>query len=48
MPSPCWNTAKRYAGELGLANTIPGLCVHSLRPAAATNTLAHEADIAKT
>jgi integrase len=38
---------KRYAGDLGLTNMIPGLCAHSLRPIAATNALAHEADIAK-
>ena len=38
---------KRYASELGLTDVIPGLCVHSLRATAATNALAHEADIAK-
>jgi site-specific recombinase XerD len=38
---------KRYARELGLTDVIPGLCVHSLRATAATNALAHEADIAK-
>jgi integrase/recombinase XerD len=41
------NIVRRYAGELGLTNVIPGLCVHSLRATAATNALAHEADIAK-
>ena len=38
---------RRYAGEMGLTDVIPGLCVHSLRAIAATNTLQHEADIAK-
>jgi integrase/recombinase XerD len=41
------NIVKRYAGELGLTDVIPGLCVHSLRATAAANALAHEADIAK-
>jgi integrase/recombinase XerD len=41
------NIVKHYAGERGLTDVIPGLCVHSLRAAAATNALAHEADIAK-
>ena len=38
---------KRYAREVGLIAVVPGLCVHSLRTTAATNALAHEADIAK-
>ena len=38
---------RRYVGEIGLTDVIPGLCVHSLRATAATNALAHEADIAK-
>lgn len=38
---------KRYAREVGLAELVPGLCVHSLRATAATNALAHNADIAK-
>jgi len=38
---------QHYAGALGLIDVIPGLCVHSLRATAATNALAHEADIAK-
>jgi site-specific recombinase XerD len=37
---------KRYAGELGLTDGVPGLCVHSLRASATTSALAHEADIA--
>jgi integrase len=41
------NIVQCYAGELGLTDVIPGLCVHSLRATAATNALAHEADIAK-
>jgi integrase/recombinase XerD len=41
------NIVQRYAGTLGLIDVIPGLCVHSLRATAATNALAHEADIAK-
>jgi integrase/recombinase XerD len=38
---------RRYAREVGLMDAVPGLCVHSLRATAATNALAHEADIAK-
>jgi site-specific recombinase XerD len=38
---------KRYAREVGLAEDIPGLCVHSLRATAATNALANGSDIAK-
>lgn len=38
---------RRYAKEVGLTDVIPGLCVHSLRATAATNALAHDADIAK-
>jgi site-specific recombinase XerD len=38
---------RHYARELGLIDVIPGLCLHSLRATAATNALAHEADIAK-
>ena len=41
------NIVKRYAGELGLTEVIPGLCVHSLRATAATNALTHQANIAK-
>jgi integrase/recombinase XerD len=41
------NIVRRYAGDLGLSDVIPGLCVHSLRATAATNALQHEADIAK-
>ena len=38
---------KRYARDVGLADVVPGLCVHSLRATAAANALAHNADIAK-
>jgi site-specific recombinase XerD len=38
---------KRYAKEIGLAEEVPGLCVHSLRATAATNALSNNADIAK-
>jgi site-specific recombinase XerD len=38
---------QRYTRETGLLVVVPGLCVHSLRATAATNALAHEADIAK-
>jgi integrase/recombinase XerD len=38
---------KRYAREIGLADDVPGLCVHSLRATAATNALSNNADIAK-
>ena len=41
------NLVKRYAHVLGLTDVIPGLCVHSLQATAATNALAHEADIAR-
>ena len=33
--------------EVGLAEDVPGLCVHSLRATAATNALSNNADIAK-
>jgi integrase/recombinase XerD len=38
---------RRYAREVGLINAVPGICVHSMRATAATNALAHNADIAK-
>ena len=38
---------KHYARESGLADDVPGLCVHSLRATAATNALSNNADIAK-
>ena len=43
-----WNTAvKRYGKEVGITADVRGFCVHSLRATAATNALAHGADIAK-
>jgi site-specific recombinase XerD len=36
---------KRYARETGIAAVVHGVCVHSLRATAATNALAHAADI---
>lgn len=38
---------KRYGQEVGLLEDVRGFCVHSLRATAATNALAHGADIAK-
>jgi len=38
---------RRYAREVGLIDAIPGICVHSMRATAATNTLSNNADIAK-
>jgi site-specific recombinase XerD len=38
---------KRYGREIGIAEDVHGFCVHSLRATAATNALAHGADIAK-
>jgi integrase/recombinase XerD len=38
---------KHYAREIGLADDVPGLCVHSLRATAATNALSNNSDIAK-
>ncbi len=39
--------ALKYGLETGISAEVNGLCVHSLRAAAATNALSHEADIAK-
>ena len=41
------NIVKHYARHTGLDNAVKGLCVHSMRATAATNALAHDADIAK-
>jgi len=38
---------KRYGQEVGITADVRGFCVHSLRATAATNALAHGADIAK-
>jgi site-specific recombinase XerD len=36
-----------YARQTGLAEEVRGICVHAMRATAATNALAHNADIAK-
>jgi len=38
---------KRYGNAVGLTADVHGFCVHSLRATAATNALAHNADIHK-
>jgi len=38
---------RHYAREVGMTVDVHGFCVHSLRATAATNALAHGADIAK-
>jgi integrase len=38
---------KRYGKEVRITEDVRGFCVHSLRATAATNALAHGADIAK-
>ena len=38
---------RRYAREVGLLDVVPVICMHSMRATAATNALAHNADIAK-
>jgi len=38
---------RRYGQEVGITTDVRGFCVHSLRATAATNALAHGADIAK-
>jgi integrase/recombinase XerD len=38
---------RRYGKEVGITLDVHGCCVHSLRATAATNALAHGADIAK-
>ena len=38
---------QRYARQTGISQDMHGFCVHSLRATAATNALAHGADIAK-
>ena len=40
-------TVRRHAQEIGIADDVPGLCVHSLRATAATNSLENGADIAE-
>jgi integrase/recombinase XerD len=41
------NIVKKYAVETGLDIEVNGLCVHAMRATAATNALAHDADISK-
>ena len=41
------NIVKKYAIETGLHVEVNGLCVHAMRATAATNALAHDADISK-
>jgi len=38
---------RRYGKAVGITIDVHGFCVHSLRATAATNALAHGADIAK-
>jgi site-specific recombinase XerD len=38
---------RHYAREVGMTVDVHGFCVHSLRATAATNAVAHGADIAK-
>jgi site-specific recombinase XerD len=38
---------KYYAKQVGITVDVHGFCVHSLQATAATNALAHGADIAK-
>ena len=41
------NIVKKYGQDTGLNIEVNGLCVHAMRATAATNALAHEADISK-
>jgi len=41
------DVVKRYGKNVGITIDGHGFCVHSLRATAATNVLAHQADIAK-
>jgi integrase len=41
------NIVRHYGLAAGISREVSGLCVHSLRAAAATNALSHQADIAK-
>ncbi len=46
-PTAVYNIVRRHAQEIGIADDVPGLCVHSLRATAATNALENGADIAE-
>ncbi len=41
------NIVSKYGRETGMDAEVNGLCVHSMRATAATNSLSNEADIAK-
>ena len=41
------NILRKYGTDAGVSTEVNGLCVHSLRATAATNALAHDADISK-
>ena len=41
------NVVRKYGVETGISPEVNGLCVHSLRATAATNTLSHDSGIAK-
>jgi integrase len=38
---------RHYGEKVGITTDVHGFCVHALRATAATNALAHNADIAK-
>ena len=40
------NIVKHYGAMVGIKTDVHGFCVHALRATAATNALAHNADIA--
>jgi site-specific recombinase XerD len=42
-----WDMVRLYTAQIGIAGTAPRLGVHAMRATAATNALAHGADIAK-
>jgi integrase/recombinase XerD len=47
-PDSVYQGIVRYYGErVGINTDVHGFCVHALRATAATNALAHNADIAK-
>jgi integrase/recombinase XerD len=46
-PAVYQDIVKRYGKEVGITVDVHGFCVHSRRATAATNALAHNADIAK-
>ena len=46
-PTMVYKIVRHYAEDIGIADDVPGLCVHSMRATAATNALENGADIAK-